>query len=147
VGPAGPAGADGADGAPGPQGPQGEPGLSADYQHAEDDTESTTLSASYVEKLKLTTADLAAGDYRIGYSLELGNDNKRRSEFRVQLDDTTTLAEAGTPQMREKNEYLAYSGFVVVTLAAGVHTIDVDFRQVEDTALIRRVRLEVYSVP
>jgi hypothetical protein len=131
----------------GPQGPQGEPGLSADYQHAADDTESGTVLLSYVEKLKMTTADLPAGDYRIGYSLELGSDNKQRSEFRVQLDDATTLAEAGTAVAKNDNEYMAYSGFVVVTLTAGVHEIDVDFRALNDTALIRRVRVEIYSVP
>jgi uncharacterized membrane protein len=119
----------------------------AAYEFAADDTESTTGSTTYVEKLKMTTSNLPAGNYRIGYSLELGSDNKQRSEFRVQLDDTTTLAEAGTAQARNSDEYMAYSGFTVVALTAGVHTIDVDFRRVANNALIRRVRVELYLVP
>lgn len=146
-GPAGPAGADGADGAVGPQGPQGDPGPLAAYEHAADDTVSTTNSATYVEKLKLTTSSLAAGDYRIGFSLELGNNNKRRSDFRVEVDDATTIAEAGSPQTRNNNDYVAYSGFAVVTLTAGTHTVDVDFKRNNNTALIRRVRIELYPVP
>ena len=144
VGPAGPAGADGADGA---VGPQGDPGPLAAYEHAADDTVSTTISTTYIEKLKLTTSSLPAGDYRIGFSLELGNDNKRRSDFRVQVDDATTIAEAGSPQTRNNNDYMAYSGFAVVTLTAGTHTVDVDFKRDANTALIRRVRVEVYPVP
>ena len=63
------------------------------------------------------------------------------------VDDTTTIAEAGSPQTRNNNDYVAYSGFAVVTLTVGTHTVDVDFKRNNNTALIRRVRIELYPVP
>ena len=35
----------------------------------------------------------------------------------------------------------------VLTLSAGIHTIDIDYRAVELTAKIRRARLEIHPVP
>jgi len=143
MGPAGPAG---------PAGPQGPPGPDpfANYQHAESDGESQTNQTTYQQKLRMTTGSLAAGDYRIGYSAELASTNwNASSELRVEVDDTTTIAEPRTPTSFAANQYTAYSGFTIVTLTSGVHDIDVDYRSTNGsyTVKVRRARLEIYPVP
>ena len=96
----------------------------------------------------MTTASLAAGDYRIGYSAELANTNKNGPSYiKVEIDDTTIIAETVSPKTAAADQYVAISGFVVQTLTAGVHTIDVDYRAGANTAKIQRVRLEIYPVP
>ena len=156
VGPTGLTGADGATGAQGPKGDQGDTGATgptgpsglSDYQYAGSDAESTTTSTSYQQKLQLTTANLASGNYRIGYSVEVTNSDKaKRAEVRVQIDDTETIAEAGTASLILENDYVVVAGFVVRALSAGVHNIDIDFRAVEETAKVRRARLEIHAVP
>jgi hypothetical protein len=149
-GPAGPTGATGATGTSGAQGPTGATGPTGldDYDHGASDGESTTSSSTFQQKLRLTTASLAAGDYRIGFSCELTNGSKvNQSEYQVQVDDTTTIALARNPNLGNNNDYIAVSGFVVVTLTSGVHNIDIDYRAVGNTAKIRRARLEIYAVP
>ena len=156
TGATGATGLTGATGAQGPKGDQGDAGATgptgpsglSDYQYAGSDAESTTTSTSYQQKLQLTTANLASGNYRIGYSVEVTNSDKaKRAEVRVQIDDTETIAEAGTASLILENDYVVVAGFVVRALSAGVHNIDIDFRAVEETAKVRRARLEIHAVP
>ena len=112
--------------------------------------ESTTTSLTYVQKLRMTTPVLAAGDYRIGYSAELAStDRNGPVHVMVEIDDTTIVAEAVSPKVQVASAYVMVSGFAVQTLTAAVHTIDVEYHSadVADTAKIRRVRLEIYPVP
>ena len=84
----------------------------------------------------------------IGYSVEITNSNyRKRSETRVQVDDTTTIMEASTPSLESNDTYIAVSGFVVVTLASGTHDIDLDYRALSSTARVRRARLQIYALP
>lgn len=119
------------------------------YQQASSEAESQTTDTTYTgnEKLKLTTPSLPAGTYRIVWSMELTNSNKDKCTMaRVHLDDTTVLGEQCRPKTQNNNEYVGWSGFKVETLTAAVHTIDIDFRAVDDTAYIRRARLEIWKV-
>jgi hypothetical protein len=103
---------------------------------------------TYQQKLRMTTASLAAGDYRIGYSAEIASSHQNvPTEVKVEIDDTTIIAEAMSPRTSVADQYVMVSGFAVQTLTAGVHTIDVDYRSTGVTAKIRRVRLEIYPVP
>lgn len=120
-----------------------------EFQVASSEGESQTDDADYSgnEKLKLTTPSLPAGDYLIGWSMELANSNKDKCTMaRVHLDDTTVLGEQCKPKTQSNNEYVGWSGFKVVTLTAAVHTIDIDYKAVSDTAYIRRARLEIWRV-
>ncbi len=120
-----------------------------EYQSAVSEEESDTTDTDYSgnEKLKLTTSSLPAGDYRIGWSMELANSNKDRCTMaQVELDDTTVLGETCKPKVQNNNEYVGYSGHKEVTLTAAVHTIDIDFKALSDTAKIRRARLEIWRV-
>lgn len=117
-------------------------------QYASDDDEDTTTSTSFVQKLRLATAVLPAGTYRIGWSAELGADVKVKDiEVRVQLDDTDTLGELYTAAANN-NGYACFCGFEEVALTNAAHNIDVDYRAAEGgvTAAIRNVRISCYRV-
>lgn len=106
-------------------------------------SQSSTNSASYVQKFSYMTSVLPAGTYRVGFYLELGNTKKdRASECRVQVDDSITLAEASFTS-REDNAFNPVGGFLFVDLDEGSHMIDVDYRRIEFTATIRNVNIEV----
>lgn len=117
---------------------------------ASSDALSTTTSTTYQQKLRLTTATLIAGTYRIGwmYDWQITSTN---SSFngRVQLNDTTTLMDhleetqdAATGQRHQ------VSGFAYVTLTAATHTIDIVYRTSNSaaTARIQNARLEIWRV-
>ena len=132
----------------GPGGATGPAGSLAVYDYMASEAESTTTSLTFVQKLRLTTSSLAAGDYRIGYSMEITNSNKKqRTEVRVQVDDTTTIAEGVNAALNQHDDYVMVSGFAVVTLTAGTHNIDIDYRALSNTAKIRRARLELFEAP
>ena len=63
------------------------------------------------------------------------------------MDDGTTVAEAGSGKTQANDQYEFISGFVIHTFTAGVHTIDIEYQAVTNTAKIRRARLEIYPVP
>jgi hypothetical protein len=79
----------------------------------------------------MTTSDLPAGDYRVGFFFCWGGQLASRDVFvRIELDDTTIIDEVN----QEPNEPTAEgsiisSGFKKVTLSAGVHTIDIDLHR------------------
>jgi hypothetical protein len=102
---------------------------------------SSTTSLTYIEKLKLTTVAVPAGDYYIGWSLGLSNtNNDKTSGFRVQLDDITTLSEGEVnPKIGGSDETIG--GHAVVTLTGAIHDFDIDYKRVDNTAMIRNARL------
>jgi hypothetical protein len=130
----------------GPQGPAG-PDPFADYAQAEATAETSTASATYQQKLRLTTANLAAGNYRIGYSAEMTNSNRGGStEIRIIVDGANVVAEFQNGRLQANNRHIPMAGFAVVALG-GVHDIDIEYRALSNTARIRRARLEIYPVP
>ncbi|MBW2416824.1 MAG: hypothetical protein JRG76_20190 [Deltaproteobacteria bacterium] len=145
AGPQGPAGPAGAQGETGPTGPD----PFADYQYASSESVSATTALVYQNKLSVTTADLPAGNYRIGYSLELTSSHRAgTSDFRIRVDGATTLTEASSNAPGSSNRFSTYGGFSIQPLAAGVHSIEVDFKaNAANTASIRRARVEIYPVP
>ncbi len=72
---------------------------------------------------------------------------KENVQVRVQLDDTTTINEGGL-QAEDDEYFIPLSGFKRVTLTAGTHNIDIDWKGMEsdDTAKIRRARICVRKV-
>jgi hypothetical protein len=120
----------------------------ASREYAEDDTEDTTTSSTYQQKLRLTTGTLLAGTYRISWSAEVGSSVKVKIfEAQVELDDTTTVGEISSA-VSANNTYLPFSGFQELALTAASHTIDVDYRAVDagQTVAIRRVRVSCIRV-
>jgi parallel beta-helix repeat protein len=118
-----------------------------EFQEASSETESSTTSQTYQEKLSLATPSLPAGTYRIGWYCELRSDIAgKRSQVRVQVDNTTDLCyvtkDPGT------SEKYSFCGFKYESLSAATHTIDMDYSAAESrmTAYIRRARLEIWRV-
>lgn len=113
-----------------------------------DDTESSTNSTTYIQKLSLSLNDLQAGRYRIGWYFEWSMSNSSfRFDAKVELDDSDTL---GVLYTRPNCSYSWHdnSGFSYVNLTEGSHYIDLDYRSshCSKSASIRRARLEIWRV-
>lgn len=121
-----------------------------EYQSNRSDSESSTTSATYQQKVRLTTTTLTGGTYRIEWFFEhtMGGDDKQFG-FRAQLDDTTTMTE-GIIEAKGQytdSQWRSVAGWDEQTLSAASHTIDVDYRDVGgDTAYIRRARVSLWRV-
>jgi len=117
-----------------------------DFFSNESDAISTTTNIVYQEKLKLSVNLTAAGDYLLFwfFSTKNPNGNSKEMQTRVELDDTTTLTEAITRDT--KDEWVPTTGFDLIALTSGVHTFDIDFREIADLASIRRARLAIWRI-
>jgi hypothetical protein len=121
-----------------------------EFQETSNDGESSTTSSTWQQKLRLTTGSVPAGKYRIGWYLEgSGDDANIRFEYRVQIDDTTTIMEwhPGFPKKYSSGEWQVNGGHYYATLSAASHDIDLDYRNNDgNTTYIRRARLEIWRV-
>lgn len=118
---------------------------------AEDLTESVNGTMSFfVQKLRLTTPSVDAGDYRIGWSYTWGNESTGDDTIvQIEEDDTTVLyTMQAEPQDSGTDQRRVGGGFAETTLSAGVHTFDMDFTT-SDTgsdARIQQARMEFWKV-
>lgn len=105
-------------------------------------SESSTTSSTFQQKLRLTTGSLPTGNYRIGWYFE--HKGSGSSEGRVELNDTTTLAQVDIDSSTP--DFLGQSGHYYTGSISGVQNIDIDWRAVSSTAYIRRARLEIWRI-
>ena len=115
---------------------------------AASDGATLTTSTTYVEKLS-STHTVETGTYLITWSAELSNNaNNRQTCYRVQLNDTDTLAEACPAfQLITSTPYLPVSGSYVATTAAGTINLNMDLRiESTGTGELRRSRFIVQKV-
>ncbi len=114
-------------------------------QYLEDDTESNTTSSTYVNKLSMVTPVVDAGDYKIDWNFELGNDTKDKiSNARVTVDGVD-IAECQS-QTKTGGTFVCFSGFKKSTLTASAHTIEIDYNADDEEASIRMARLNFFRV-
>lgn len=124
-------------------------------QYEEGEAVSSTISAVFIEKIKLTTPIITAGTYRIEWAAEIKPDDGGNNSVvtaQVQVDDTTVLAELesqiddvvfGT----DMGHWAPVSGFREVALSNAAHFIDMDYKIVNPGgANIRRARLSIIRV-
>lgn len=128
---------------------QADPGgyFGAELQWVESLTQSSTTSASWQEKLRLTTTSLPAGDYILLFSAIIeGSLSSTFVEVRLEEDDTTSLAEAGIAPGPASS--LVFSGHVVKSSYSGVHTFDIDWRRSSGggQAYIESARLTLWRI-
>ncbi len=120
------------------------------FQYAESDIESSTTSATYQQKLKLTTPSLASGNYIVQWAAEVRTTDQDML-IRCQLDDTTLINEhkhsTGTNGPDGTSTYFtSVGGFKRVALN-GIHNVDIDYHNDGGgTAFIKRVRIMLWRV-
>ena len=116
-----------------------------EYFYNEREIESSTSGNDFIEKLKLATPLIPAGDYQISWQIQMkGNASGKDFEYRVELDNTIVLGSF----IRSDNKYNLYSGFSRQTLSSGIHEIDIDFKCAVDnmTAYIKNSRIDIRRV-
>jgi len=125
----------------------------SEYDYAESESESSTTSSDYQQKLRLTTETLPAGDYRIGWSFEHTSSTDRvDAVFNIEVDDTTSINELlpATQKKYADGAWYNQSGFKHVSLTNASHTVDLDYKANVDeeagTTYIRKARLEIWRV-
>jgi hypothetical protein len=117
------------------------------YTYAESLELASNSTATYTEKLKLTTPAVVGGTYRAGVSFEIsGLSPNKAIAYRVQLDDTTDLLI--DEDLVSENLTTIAVGVGDLVLTAGVHTIDIDYRRVDvgGTAYIKNAQLEIWRI-
>ncbi len=142
---AGPTGATGAQGATGPQGAQGPAGVDAEdgiYEFALADSESSTTTTAYQNKLTFTTSNLESGDYvlRWYYELKGGGDSHGRV---VSIADNVVTEYGFSSIDSSTNDYNAAGGFFPFSSISGVHTFYIQYKSNSRTAYIRNARLSI----
>lgn len=118
------------------------------YHSAEDLSQQTTSSNSYVNALTTTTGTVPSGKYRVGWSFEYQINSKGQDfEARVQVNNSTTIAEINV-EPKDQTSYFPASGFAELEFGSnGTHQIDVDFAsEGNETSRIRKTRVEFWRV-
>jgi hypothetical protein len=116
---------------------------------AKSDEQSTTTSNEYQTKLEKVTDNLPAGTYLALWSAEftvsVANSGHK---FRVSIDEGA-LAEEDAPVTVKYPRWYSRAGHDQVSLAAGVHTIRIEYASASPnkTAYIRRARVTLWRVP
>jgi len=122
----------------------------SEYDYAESEGQSSTSSTSYQQKLRMTTATIPSGTYRISWSFEwsCSSDRTPASGFIVELDGTTALSEVAMAPQKNYGDGCFYtsSGFKHTSLTAVSHTIDINFKGGVGTAYIRNARIEFWRI-
>jgi hypothetical protein len=122
------------------------------FNEASSETDSSTTSTSWSQKVRLTTSALPAGKYRIGWSYNIRQSNTSYSaQARVQINDTGTVHNYMLePKDGTSNEEDAVGGFYYYTVSTGGTTLDIDLdfstENSGGTTTIRRARLEFWRV-
>ena len=105
-----------------------------EYQSVNSTGTSTTTSATYQNKLTLTSGVVPAGDYIITWYADVSNSDKsKQTEVRIFLDSTTAISEFITPNLITDNNPIPYGGSIVTTLTNASHTYELDFRSIDAT--------------
>ncbi len=113
------------------------------FEYSESEGETSNSTTSYVQKLRHTTAALLAGDFLIEYCAECGTpEGSQNVRTKVEVDDTTIICEWDADA--NGTFWNGFSGFKKITLTAGAHDIDMDFKSSSATQVnIRRARIRI----
>ena len=119
----------------------------SEYQFESDETESTTTSMTFVNKLTLTTPTVPAGDYRGEITCAITNDSSNKVvTIETVLDGNAVNESSFSP--RNGGDFIVKTVFSNSTLVNGVHTLDLNFKagSTGGTAKIKNARIEVFRV-
>ncbi len=119
----------------------------SEYQFEVDESESTTSSTTFQNKLTLTTPVIPAGNYRGEITFEVTNDSGDKPVVtQVTLDGTPFNESFYAPKFAD--EYIVKTSFSNQALTNDIHDIEVNFRATSEggTAKIRNTRIEIFRV-
>jgi hypothetical protein len=122
----------------------------SEFDYEIDNTESSTNSTTYQNKITVSTGDIPEGSYRLGWHFEW-RISKSNAEFgfRVQQDNTTNFKEDTVSPFVDVNVWNPLTNFYYIeTLSSGTHTFDLDYKSssTSATAYIREARFEFWRV-
>lgn len=122
----------------------------SEFQQASSDTESSTTSLTFQQKLRMTTSSLPSGTYRVAWYYEWKHTNTSHDFVgRVQINDIITIMEhQEESQDSGDSQYHNHSGFYYHT-GSGSLNVDIDYSRSNaagGTSYIRRVRIEIWRV-
>lgn len=112
--------------------------------HGISDSQLNTSSGGFVQKMRLTTPSLSLGTYRIGWSGVINNNSGSGGEYRIQLNDSTTIG-TGNGTDSSTPGFVSIAGFYYGVLS-GVQNIDLDVLAISGTTSIKETRLEIFRV-
>ena len=117
--------------------------LTTYYEEA--DSESSTTSTSYQQKLRLSVSNISAGTYKLKWDAE-GRNSSAAINMRLQQDDSTTHGEIRI-YYQGSTDYKTFAGLKELDLSAGSYTFDLDYNQTGGgTAYIRRARILLIKI-
>jgi hypothetical protein len=116
------------------------------YQEALD--LSTTTSATFIQKLRLSTLYIPDGYYRIGVCYIVNSStNNGIGGVRVQIDDSQTIHDNSYYiSSNNANDAQIKYDVIEVHFSTGLHTVDIDFKSIFGTFNIYNVKIEVWRV-
>ena len=116
-----------------------------EYQYEASESESTTSSTTFQNKVTLTTPTIPAGFYRVEITYEVTNDSGDKPVVtQTTLDAVEFNESAYAPKFED--EYLVKTSFAAQALTNDTHEIELNFRATSEggTAKIRRARIELF---
>lgn len=119
-----------------------------EFNYVSSSSVSSSNSIAYVQKIRLTTDNIPQGTYRIGFYYIWSLDSTNRNfSIRVQIDDSLVIHEV-TNSISQIDQDSSHSGFVIIPLSSGVHTIDLDFKVANNNtvATISNTRIEMWRI-
>lgn len=116
-----------------------------EFNYVENEAELITTAIVYQPVVTLTTGSLIGGNYIVTWSAEsYGDQSDKPAEIKVTVDGTTISEVVGNTIFQRWN---SSSGIKRLSLAAGVHTVNMEFRQSSNKPVsIRRSRLSLWRV-
>jgi len=118
------------------------------YAYAKSDGSSSTNSINWVNKVSLTTSTVVSGTYKIGWYSEMQRNSQANDlKYRIYLDGTTELCNINHEHSDQSN-WFPLSGFDILTVASGSHTVAVQFcgETTGNTSYIRRARVDITRI-
>ena len=117
------------------------------YQFASSDTESTTTSTAFQQKLTKSWSVTTAGNWLLLSSFRFGGSSESNStEGRVQVNDTTTSAQPFR-EPKDATDYMNGASVDVRNLAVGSRFMDIDYRSENASATAKIMYAHLVALP
>ena len=117
-----------------------------DYRFQFDESESSTNSVNWEDKLSYTFTDLPAGTYRIAFYTEAKVQSSAQKYYiRYTVDGTEKCSSSG--QNTGQEDWVMSTGFIrLIVTEDGSHTFKIQWcaSSSQHTAYIRRARIELW---